>query len=102
MATTIFRRDYLGRKVLNPGTTATDYMGRATTATVDSLGRSLYAIDNTISTHYTTGQYVQIIATGILYQCTVGGTSAASTPTAPGVGQTVVSGGATFLQLTTS
>jgi hypothetical protein len=101
MATTTFRRDYLQRKILNPGTTATDYLGRLTTSTVDSLGRGLYGIDYTISTLYTTGQYVQIIATGILYLCTVGGTSAASTPTAPGVGQTVVSGSATFLQLTT-
>lgn len=102
MATTTFRRDSLQRKILNPGTTATDYLGRLTTSTADYLGRQLYATDYAISTAYTLGQYVQIIATGIVYQCTVAGTSAASTPTAPGVGQTVVSGGATFLQLTNS
>lgn len=102
MATTTFRRDYLQRKVLNPGTTATDYLGRLTTSTVDSLGRTLYAIDYANSMVVTQGQVVQIVASGILLQCTVAGTCAAGIPTAPGYGLTVVSGGATFLQISTS
>ena len=101
MATTTFRRDYLERKVLNPGTTATDYMGRLTTSTADSSGRLLYGTDYVISTAYTLGQIVAL-PSGILLQCTVAGTSAASTPTAPGYGLTVVSGGATFQQITTT
>src|SRR4030095_11063361 len=101
MATTTFRRDFLQRKVLNPGTTATDYLGRLTTSTADASGRLLYATDYQNSTAYTLGQFVQL-ASGVLVQCTVAGTSAAGPPTAPGYGNTVVSGGATFLQVTTT
>jgi hypothetical protein len=101
MATTTFRRDYLERKVLNPGTTATDYMGRLTTSTTDSTGRALSVTDYVISTAYTLGQRVAL-PSGIVLTCTVAGTSAASTPTAPGYGLTVVSGGATFTQTTTT
>lgn len=100
MATTTFRRDFLQRKIVNPGTTATDYLGRLTTSTVDALGRNMYATDYVISTAYTLNQIVAL-PSGILLRCTVPGTSAASTPTAPGYGLTVVSGGATFIQETT-
>jgi hypothetical protein len=101
MATTTFRRDYLLRRVLNPGTTATDYLGRLTTATVDSNGRALVAIDwPTAGAALTLGAYYDVAATRVVYKCTVAGTSAAGTPTAPGVGNTVVSGGATLLQMT--
>jgi uncharacterized membrane protein len=100
MATTTFRRDYLLRRVLNPGTTATDYLGKLTTATVDASGRNLVAIDWPGAVSVTLGQLVDVPATRIVYQCTVAGTAAAGAPTAPGVGNTVVSGTATFLQLT--
>jgi len=102
MATTIFRRDHLLRRVLNPGTTATDYLGRLTTSTLDSDGKALVAIDWPGAVAVTLGQLVDIPATRIVYQCTVAGTPAAGAPTAPGVGATVVSGTATFLQLTSA
>ena len=100
MATTIFRRDHLLRRILNPGTTATDYLGRLTTSTLDSSGRALVAIDWPGAVPVALGDYVDIVATRVVYRCTVAGTPAAGTPTAPGVGNTVVSGTATFLQLT--
>ena len=100
MATTIFRRDHLLRRVLNPGTTATDFAGRLTTSTADHLGRALVAIDWPGAVPVTLGQYIDIAATRIVYIVTVAGTPAAGTPTAPGVGNTVVSGTATLRQLT--
>jgi hypothetical protein len=100
MATTTFRRDYLLRRVLNPGTTATDYLGKLTTSTVDSSGRALVAIDFPVSGAVTLGQYIDIPATRIVYQVTVAGTTAGAAPTAPGVGNTVVSNTATLLQVT--
>ncbi|MGH2373048.1 MAG: hypothetical protein ACRDIC_06160 [bacterium] len=100
MATTTFRRDYLLRRILNPGTTATDYIGRLTTATVDNLGRAIFAIDFPVSTAVTLGQYLDVVATRIVYQVTVAGTTAATAPTAPGVGNTVASGTATVRQMT--
>jgi hypothetical protein len=102
MATTIFRRDHLLRRVLNPGTTATDYLGRLTTSTTDSSGRALVAIDWPGAVANALNDYVDIPATRIVYKCTVAGTSAAGTPTAPGVGSTVVSGTTTWLQLTSA
>ena len=100
MATTIFRRDHLLRRILNPGTTATDFAGRLTTATLDSLGRALVAIDFPVSTAVTLGQFLDVVATRIVYQVTVAGTTAAAAPTPPGVGATVVSGTATLRQMT--
>ena len=100
MATTTFRRDYLLRRVLNPGTTATDYLGRLTTSTVDSSGRALVAIDFPISGAASLGQYVDVPATRIVYQVTVAGTTAGAAPTPPGVGNTVVSNTATLRQMT--
>lgn len=100
MATTIFRRDYLLRRVLNPGTTATDYMGRLTTSTLDSSGRALVAIDFPGAVPVNLGDYIDVPASRIVYKVTVAGTPAAGAPTAPGVGNTVVSGTATLLQLT--
>jgi hypothetical protein len=102
MATTIFRRDHLLRRILNPGTTATDYLGRLTTATLDSSGRALVAIDWPGAVANALGDYVDIPATRIVYRCTVAGTSAAGAPTAPGVGSTVVSGTTTWVQLTSA
>lgn len=100
MATTTFRRDFLLRRILNPGTTATDYLGRLTTATVDSDGRALIAIDFPVSTAVTLGQYLDVVASRIVYQVTVAGTTAAAAPTPPGVGNTVASGTATVRQMT--
>jgi hypothetical protein len=102
MATTTFRRDHLLRRVLNPGTTATDYMGRLTTATLDSDGRNLVALDWPGAVAVTAGALYDIPATRIVYQVTVSGTAAAGAPTAPGVGSTVVSGTATLVQLTSA
>ena len=100
MATTTFRRDYLLRRVLNPGTTATDYMGRLTTSTLDSNGRALIAIDWPGAVANSLGDWVDVPASRIVYRCTVAGTSAAGAPTPPGVGSTVVSGTTTWLQMT--
>jgi hypothetical protein len=100
MATTTFRRDFLLRRILNPGTTATDFLGRLTTSTLDSDGHALIAIDWPGAVANALNDYVDIVATRIVYKCTVAGTSAAGTPTAPGVGNTVVSGTTTWLQMT--
>jgi hypothetical protein len=100
MAITIFRRDHLLRRILNPGTTATDYIGRLTTATVDSTGRALVAIDFPVSTAVSLGAYLDVVASRIVYLVTVAGTTAAAAPTPPGVGNTVVSGTATLRQMT--
>lgn len=101
MATTTFRRDHLLRPIVDPTTTAKDHIGRLTTATVDYIGRPLGAVLYTISTAYTLGQLVAH-PTGPVMQVTVAGTSAATTPTLPGFGLTVVSGTVTFLQITTT
>lgn len=100
MATTTFRRDSMLRRILNPGTTATDYLGRLTTSTLDSLGRALVAIDFPITTAVTLGQFLDVPATRIVYQVTVAGTTGGAAPTPPGVGLTVVSGSATLRQMT--
>jgi|GEM_PF-1565412 hypothetical protein len=100
MATTTFRRDYLLRRILNPGTTATDYLGRLTTSTLDSSGRALIAIDWPGAVANSLGDWVDVPASRIVYRCTVAGTSAAGAPTPPGVGSTVVSGTTTWLQMT--
>ena len=101
MATTTFRRDYLGRRVLNPGTTATDHLGRLTTSTADSTGRLLYGIDFPVTTAVTLGQVLDVPATRIVYTVVTAGTTAGAAPTPPGVGATVVSGTATLRQDTT-
>jgi len=102
MATTIFRRDHLLRRVVDPTGTAKDFLGRNTTSTADSDGRLLVAIDWPGAVANALGDYVDIPATRIVYRCTVAGTSAAGVPTAPGVGSTVVSGTTTWLQLTSA
>jgi uncharacterized membrane protein len=101
MATTTFRRDHLLRRVLNPGTTATDYLGRLTTSTLDSDGRALVARDYPGAVAVTLGEYLDVPASRIVYQVTIAGTAAAGAPTPPGVGNTVVSGTATLRQETT-
>lgn len=95
MATTTFRRDYLSRKLLNPASASTDYMGRSTTSTADSSGRLLVAAVRANTTAYTLGTLVEF-STGELFLCTVAGTSAASQPAVPANGATVVDGTATW------
>lgn len=95
MATTTSRRDFLSRKLVNPASASVDYLGRVTTSTVDSLGRSLVAPVRINSTAYTLGNLVEF-STGELFVCTVAGTSAASQPAVPANGATVVDGTATW------
>lgn len=102
MATTTFLRDYLWRRVVNPGTNATDAMGRATTSTVDYSGRALFgALAPTSATAVTLGTRYQH-STGPLLEVTVAGTTGAGEPALPGFGLTVTSGTATFRQITTT
>jgi hypothetical protein len=102
MATTTFNRDYLWRKVQNPGTNAVDYNGRATTSTADYNGRALFAAAApTVATAVTLGTRYQH-STGVLLEVTVAGTTAAGEPAPPGYGLTVTSGTATFRQVTTT
>ncbi len=100
MATTTLRRDHLLRRLVTPASDSRDYLNRATTATVDHLGRAIIAIDFPVSTAVTLGQYLDVAASRIVYQVTVAGTTAAAAPTPPGVGNTVVSGTATVRQMT--
>lgn len=92
MATTTQRRDYLSRKLVTPASASTDYLGRATTSTVDALGRTLIAPVRANTTAYVIGNYVEF-STGELFICEVAGTSAASQPTVPANGVTVADGG---------
>jgi hypothetical protein len=100
MATSVFRRDYLMRNLVTPASTSKDHLGRLTTSTGDSLGRGLIA-ELWAGTHaVTAGEYLQITATGIVYEVVDAGTTAAAAPTAPGVGEEVTDGTATLLQVT--
>ena len=104
MATTTFQRDYLGRKLLNPGTNGFDATNHAIQAgDIDYMGRKLVAKLWAISTAFTLGQTMQT-SNGIEYQCTVAGTTLGTGggPTAPGYGLTVTDGTVTWLQITTS
>ena len=97
MATTTFREDYLGRDLLNPGTTATDFIGRLTTSSVDYTGRALRRVLRANTTAVTLGQEIQFTG-GEKFVVTVAGTTAASPPAAPAVGATVADGTATLLR----
>lgn len=101
MATTTFKRDWLGRKLVNPGTDSRDHLGRATTSTLSADGQALYATAFPVSTAVTVGQVFEL-PTGQLVTVTVAGTTAGSAPAAPGVGSTVASNTATVRQDTTS
>ncbi len=102
MATTTLRRDFLLRRVVDPTGTAKDYLGRLTTATVDSDGRALVARDFPGAVSAVNGEYIDIPATRIVYKVESTGTFGAAAPTAPGVGSTVVSGTVTMRQLTSA
>jgi hypothetical protein len=103
--TTTKLQDYLGRWLVNPtpGTSAaTDYIGRKVTAgDHDYLGRGLGFTTpaDWVGTHaYTKGTYASSSDNAVLL-CTVAGTSGASAPVLPGLGLTVVDGGATWQQV---
>ena len=99
MATTVFRRDHLLRKRVNPASASVDALGRATTSTVDYMGRPLVAKVFAGVAAWSLGDYIEVGGTTV-YKVTVAGSTAAGTPTAPGYGQTVVSGTATLRQET--
>jgi hypothetical protein len=100
MATTTLRRDYLLRRLVNPASDSRDHLNRVTTATVDHLGRAIVARTWPGAVAAVLGEYVDIVATRIVYQAISTGTYAAGDPTAPGVGNTVVSGTVTLRQMT--
>lgn len=97
MAVTSFREDYLGRELQAPTVNALDALGRATTATVDFVGRALRRVLRANSTAVTLNQELQFTA-GTKYIVTVAGTTAVAEPTVPAVGATVVDGTATLLR----
>lgn len=97
MATTNFREDYLGRNLQAPTSNALDHLGRVTTATVDSVGRSLRRILRANTTAVTLNQELQFTG-GEKFVVTVAGTTAASEPSPPAVGATVADGSATLLR----
>ena len=105
MATTTRRRDHLLRLLANatPGTTdpALDTFGRVCpTGNVDYMGRPLAAAAWIIGTVYAAGALVTNVATGCVLECTVGGTSHASTaPTAPAYGATVTDNTVTWRRI---
>ena len=100
MATTTFRRDSNLSRLVNPASNSVDYLGRATTSTADFLGRSLVATVFATTTAVALNSYVEVGGTTV-YKVTAAGTTGGSTPTAPGYGSSVVSGGATLRQETT-
>ena len=97
MATTTFREDYLGRDLQAPASNALDHLSRATTSTVDALGRALRRVLRANTTAVTLNQELQF-AGGTKYIVTVAGTTAASEPSVPAVGATVADGTATLLR----
>jgi len=97
MATTNLREDYLGRDLVNPATNAVDFLGRATTSTVDGTGRPLRRTLRANSTAVALGAELQF-AGGEKFTVTVAGTTAASPPSPPAVGATVADGSATLLR----
>lgn len=101
MATTLFRRDHLLRKLVNPASASVDSLGRATTSTADYMGRGVVAKVFAGVATWAVGDYIEVGGTTV-YKVTVAGDTAAGTPTAPGYGSTVVSGTATLRQETTA
>lgn len=97
MATTTFREDYLGRNLVTPTSNSLDYLGRATTATVDALGRPLRRVVRANTTAVTLNQEIQFTG-GEKFVVTVAGTTAAAPPSVPAVGATVADGTATLLR----
>lgn len=97
MATTNFREDFLGRDLVAPTSNALDFLGRATTATVDPLGRPLRRVLRANTTAVTLGQELAF-TTNEKFTVTVAGTTAAAQPSVPAVNATVADGSATLLR----
>jgi hypothetical protein len=95
MAVTSMREDFLGRDLQAPTVNALDYLGRAVSATADTAGRPLRRVIRPISSAVTLNQEIQVVG-GQKYTVVVAGTTAASDPTPPAVGATVVDGTATL------
>lgn len=95
MATTTLREDYLGRDLVAPTSAALDWLGRATTSTVDVMGRPLRRGVRANSTAVALGQEIQFTG-GEKFITTVAGTTAAGPPAAPAIGATVADGTATL------
>lgn len=91
MATTTLREDYLGRDLVAPTSASLDWLGRATTSTVDSFGRPLRRGVRANSTAVGLGAEIQFTA-GEKFTVTTAGTTAASAPSAPAIGATVADG----------
>jgi hypothetical protein len=91
MATTALREDYLGRNLTAPTSASTDNMGRVTTSTVDYLGRPLRRTVRANSTAYALNTELAFSG-GNKYAVTTAGTTAASPPTEPAVGDPVTDG----------
>jgi hypothetical protein len=97
VATTTFRESFDGHDLVNPGTNALDFLGRATTSTTDYMGRALRRPVRTNTTAVALGAEIQFSG-GEKFTVTIAGTTAASPPAAPAVGGSVVDGGATLLR----
>jgi hypothetical protein len=97
VATTNFRENYLGCDLVAPTSNALDNLGRATTATVDYMGRPLRRILRANTTAVSLGAELQFVG-GEKFIVTVAGTTAGSPPAAPAVGATVADGTATLLR----
>lgn len=91
MATTSYREDFLGRDLVAPTVASLDFMGRVTTSTVDSFGRTLRRIVRANSTAVTLGQEIQFTG-GTKYVVKTAGTTAGSPPSVPDVGADVTDG----------
>jgi hypothetical protein len=82
---------------VTPASNSLDALGRATTSTVDFIGRPLRRVLRANTTAVTLGQEIQFTG-GEKFIVTVAGTTAAAPPSAPAVGATVVDGTATLLR----
>lgn len=97
MATTALREDFLGRDLVAPTSASTDFIGRVTTSTVDSMGRALRRTLRVNSTAYSLNTELAYVD-GKKFIVSVAGTTTTVEQTAPAVGATVVDGTATLLR----
>jgi hypothetical protein len=97
VATTSFRESYDGHDLIAPTSSSADFLGRATTPTVDFPGRALRRAVRANSTAVTLGAELQF-TTGEKFVVTVAGTTAASPPSVPAVAVLVSDGTATLLR----
>ena len=91
MATTSYREDFLGRDLAAPTVASLDHLGRATTSTLDSTGRTLRRIVRANSTAYAQGVEIQFTG-GTKYVVKTAGTTAGSAPSVPALGADVTDG----------